>query len=386
MDPSHSLVSRFRTMAEISFQCPECGHSYRFGSDLAGKRGRCKSCQAVFRIPEASPPPTPAPAPAPTPTSVPRLDEPGKVDVNCPRCGHSYRLDAKLAGKQARCTSCREPFTIPAGSASVPSRPMMTFNEPLTNLSPSRPATTVPAARSSGGDSGYWELDSSESIPATTARPAAARSRPAPVVTATPLDDDDAIVTAAPVRSNGIVWASIGGGGVVGLILILILFKALWGRPTPAREPNPSADPPVVATSGPGPAKPETAVDRHREALDTLVRAYNRIADGYAHIHDARSIADGQTTIQAAVEELRTASQLGQELPTLPPDDRRKLIQQQAPRLIQAVDRVIGELRRLQATSGIRSDFDGLIASYSQRLQEIRGELDASRSETETSG
>ncbi len=375
MDPSHSLVSRFRIMAEISFQCPECGHSYRFGSDLAGKRGRCKACQAVFRIPEANP--TPPPGPALTPP--PRASETGKVDVNCPRCGHSYRLDAKLAGKQARCTSCREPFTIPAGSVPRPSRPMMTFNDPLTNLA-ARSATPAPAVRTSGGDSGYWELDSSESIPTTTTRPAAARSRPAPIITATPLDDDG-IVTAGPVRTNWVVWASVGGGGVVGLILILILFKALSGKPTPTPEPNPSADPPVVATPGPGPSKPETAVDRHREALDSLVRAYNRIADGYAHIHDARSIADGQTTIRAAVEDLRTASQRGQDLPALPPDDRRKLIQQQAPRLIQAVDRVIGELRRLQGTSGLRSDFDGLIASYSQTVDEIRHELDASRSE-----
>lgn len=369
-------------MAEISFQCPECGHSYRFGPDLAGKRGRCKSCQAVFRIPEASPTPTPAPTPPPPP----RISEPGKIDVNCPRCGHCYRLDAKLAGKQARCTSCREPFTIPAGSTPGPSRPMMTFNEPLTSLSASRPATTAPSARPSGGDSGYWEVDSSESIPTSTARPVAARTRPAPIITATPLDDDEAIVTAAPVRSNWVVPASIGGGGVVGLILIVILFKALSGKPAPPPEPNANGDPPVVATPLPGPAKPDAAVDRHREALDTLVRAYNRIADGYARIRDARSIADGQETIRTAVQELRTASQRGQELPTLPPDDRRKLIQQQAPQLIQAVDRVIGELRRLQVTSGLRSDFDGLIASYSRTLEDIRHELDASRTEAGASG
>jgi hypothetical protein len=51
------------------------------------------------------------------------------------------------------------------------------------------------------------------------------------------------------------------------------------------------------------------------------------------------------------------------------------LIRQTRPALLQAVDRVLGELRRLQATHGLRSDFDGLIAAYTRTREELEREL-----------
>lgn len=39
----------------IKFKCTQCDHEYRVGDDYAGKKVRCKSCQAVNVIPEPTP-------------------------------------------------------------------------------------------------------------------------------------------------------------------------------------------------------------------------------------------------------------------------------------------------------------------------------------------
>ena len=62
----------------------------------------------------------------------------------------------------------------------------------------------------------------------------------------------------------------------------------------------------------------------------------------------------------------RSAARRGQGLPPLSPPEREALIRQTGPALLQAVDRVLGELRRLKATPGLRSDFDRLIDAYTR--------------------
>jgi hypothetical protein len=52
------------------------------------------------------------------------------------------------------------------------------------------------------------------------------------------------------------------------------------------------------------------------------------------------------------------------------------LIRETGPPLLQAVDRVIGELRRLRATPGARSDFDRLIDGYTRTREDIQREVD----------
>src|SRR5262245_19628529 len=112
-------------MADVAFTCPQCGHTYQFAAYLAGKRGRCKTCQAVFRIPtEALPSPAaptmlaPAtvkasrePASGASPSRPGRCDDDGKIAFRCPCCAHGYRPDVNLAGKHGRCTTCRGTFT-----------------------------------------------------------------------------------------------------------------------------------------------------------------------------------------------------------------------------------------------------------------------------------
>ena len=410
-------------MADIAFTCPECGHAYQFASHLAGKRGRCKTCQAVFRIPAptttaaSTPPARREPAPAGTasrPGSVPpalppapvRPADGGKVVFNCPTCGHGYRLDAKLAGKQGRCTSCRGVFTIPARSgpsgaaASDPAPSSSTrgrgpeLERParvaVAGSAPSRaPSGPAAASRSSlasrrptkppaaaAGDSGWWELDSSESIPTTTAQAGAGRSRGsaavATTIAAVPVAAGRAalarrdhvkepIVTARPVRPLWVTYAAIAGGVLLGVIAITITFSLILSAPRsgssssadqPKDQPEPVTSSGSVADAAEPSADPvpqrSGAVAQHREAVDALIRAYNDIADGYARIRDADSIAEGKGLISRGVEHLKRAARRGRSLPTLAPPDREDVIRHSGPPLLQAVDRVLDELRRLK--------------------------------------
>ncbi len=427
-------------MADVAFTCPQCGHTYQFAAHLAGKRGRCKTCQAVFRIPAPAPivygPGTVTVVKAPTSSAPPpRSSRPGgdaKVVFNCPTCGHGYRLDAKQAGKQGRCTTCRGVFTIPAQSSpavAVPSPssqrrpaeaerpPRLVATDPVPARGPTRPdpgRSRPPAARGpadrppvpsvpASGDSGWWELDSSESIPAATAPAAASRSRTATAMATsapaqwTAVDDDDdlPIVTATPVRPRWATFAAIAAGTIVGGIVFAVTYSLILsalrpasppvaGQPTDApATPTPAPTPtPVVAdtegeVSSPPPSpQPSGAADRHREAVVAVIRAYNEIADGYARIRDPGSIAAGNASISSGVAQLRSASGRGKGLPPLSPPERLALIRQNGPALLQAVDRVLGELRRLQATPGLRSNFDDLIAAYTRTRQEIQFEVD----------
>jgi hypothetical protein len=233
---------------------------------------------------------------------------------------------------------------------------------------------------------------------------AAGPSAPSPAAW-TQADDDGPVVTARPVRPKSVVYASIAAGVIVGGIAYAITYSlvsnALRPPSPPVAEPSnalrlaspPVAEPPkdqpamptpppVVADlarpkSNPPPSpQPAGPTQRHREAVDALIRAYNEIADGYARVRDARSIPSGNGPISRGVAQLRTAAQRGKNLPPLSPPERQALVRQTGPALLQAVDRVLGELRRLQATPGLRSDFERLIAAYTRTREEIQGELD----------
>ena len=90
------------------------------------------------------------------------------------------------------------------------------------------------------------------------------------------------------------------------------------GRGAADGQPSPTPTPPAVAdaagpSSSPPPgSQPNEAADRHREAVNALIRAYNEIADGYARIRDAGSIPSGNAPISQGVAQLRSAAQRGQ--------------------------------------------------------------------------
>ncbi len=419
-------------MADIAFLCPKCGHTYEFAPHLAGKRGRCKACQTVFRIP--APPPSQPAAPAiapvvpqapaalttasrpasrpPSPSGTAAPADEGKIVFQCPACGHGYRLDAKLAGKHGRCTTCRGVFTIPlqsrpprpAAIAPAP-RPLSDGRAPGADR-PAHTTTADPGSRPPGAamlaadDSGWWELDSSESIPAKAARagteryPAARMTAPAskgrPAL-GIQVDDEGPLIEARPVRPRWVTYAAIAVGVLIGAVAYAVAYSfvsnALSPAPTPVADqaapgPGTATPPEEVAEappSGPGPTPaptPSGVEAQHREAVEALVRAYNDIADGYARIRGADSIPQGRESIDRGVEQLRAAAQRARNLPHLAPAEREAVIRRGGPPLLEAIDRVLGELRRLKDTPGLRSDFNRLIDAYTRSREDVRREIE----------
>ncbi len=332
-----------------------------------------------LRAGEAPPAPAPRPAPSPailaTGTGLDQSSIVGKIVFNCPTCGHGYRLATKLAGKQGRCTACRGVFTIP-----IHSPPPVPAGAPQSSPSPVRqpPGRALVAAPPVAGDSGWWELDSSEAIPAPPAR--AGGGRAAAAVAAVPPASgwttyespeyalERPTRPSRPPRPAWVTPAAIGGGVLLGVVAIAIIFTLVSRTSGPASAP-PVADQPapesnaappesVADTSGPSsrsaPEPRRTAVEQHREAVDALIRAYNEIAEGYARIRDADSIRQGSEQVTRASERLKSSAQRGRTLPALPPSARQELASQTGVRLLEAVDRVLAELQRLKATPGLR--------------------------------
>ncbi len=396
-------------MSEISFCCPNCGHAYRFAADLGGKRGRCKVCKEVFRVP-ANPRRQPEivkrPMPSPPQAQVAGPANPEKIVFNCPTCGHGYRLAAQLAGKQGRCTACRGIFTIPTRSQwSAPgavvreSVPASRGREPeppsrgrAPNPVPALPKSSVPNGAHSdsppelGPDHGamtfipipdqddddpeWWEVDSSEAMPAISARAglqATATPVMAPAAPASPVRTGDAVretAAAKPRRPQWVTHAVIAGGVISGAFSFAVAYTVVSNalrsnRPSVADGAKPGVKGPALAVaestqSQPGPASSATAsgTAAHQAVLDALASAYNDIADGYAQIRDPASIPGGEARISRAVERLKAAAQHGRSLTPLEADERTAFARSSGPPLLRAIDRVLQELRRTQGDPG----------------------------------
>ncbi len=254
-------------------------------------------------------------------------------------------------------------------------------------------AVPIPDDEDEGAD--WWELDSSESIPATMARPGrgaaaslasvavpAARAGRGLVGTQGPLP-----ATVRPERPKWVTYAAISAGGVVGAIAFWVAYTFVSGGPGPhptpvADQPSSEANAPPVPVAEVSQPKPDTGSstivsgpEAHRAVIDALTRAYNEIADGYSQISDAASIPRGEQRINRGVEQLKAAAARGLGLPPLQPDEHAALTGSKGPSLLQAVDRVIQQLRRLKATPGIKSDFDRLIDAYTRTRQGIEREI-----------
>ena len=118
-------------------------------------------------------------------------------------------------------------------------------------------------------------------------------------------------MTATPVRPKWVTAAAIAAGIVVGGIAFAVTYSLVLnafrpGSPPAAEQPTDSPPPtpprrspmpPVRARVRRPAPQPNKAAERHREAVDALIRAYNEIADGYARIRDAGSIPAGNAPI-----------------------------------------------------------------------------------------
>ena len=123
---------------KIEFPCSQCGRAVRTPASMAGKKGKCPTCGAVFQIPEttpsrpatstpgnraaesrapAGPPPLPikrTPAPAAGSASAVGTAAQDSAAFACGRCGKTLRMPPGSAGKKGRCPACGEVFQIPA--------------------------------------------------------------------------------------------------------------------------------------------------------------------------------------------------------------------------------------------------------------------------------
>jgi hypothetical protein len=244
-------------------------------------------------------------------------------------------------------------------------------------------------------DPEWWELDSSESIPATAARPGLrttatpvmAPAAPARAALGRDALAEPAVASAEPRRPRWVTYAAIAVSAVIGGITYAVtssfVSTALRSKPTTvADQPRSGGESPAstVAESaspqlGPVSGGEASGTAAHQAVIDTLAAAYNDIADGYARIRDAASIPLGEERVAHAVERLKSAAESGRSLPPLEPAERAAFARSSGPPLLRAVDRVIGELRRLKATPGLKSNFARLIDAYTRTRQEIDREI-----------
>jgi len=88
---SHDFLIQALLMA-IEFSCPTCEHPVRTPDSQGGKQGRCPSCRNVFTIPEDST--TTAPAPEKT------------IRFECQQCSKKLKVPASRADKNITCPQC----------------------------------------------------------------------------------------------------------------------------------------------------------------------------------------------------------------------------------------------------------------------------------------
>ncbi|MGP0066765.1 MAG: hypothetical protein ACLQGP_24640 [Isosphaeraceae bacterium] len=255
--------------------------------------------------------------------------------------------------------------------------------------------TAVPIPDDEHDDPEWWDLDSSESIPATMARPGrgaavALASRPASALSTRSLSGlpERSASAVKPQDSKWLTYVGISVGGIVGVILLVIVLSLASGSRSP--QPKAVADQPASeATAAPAPVAEEksepapapapirtaSGPEAHRAAIVDLTRAYHEIADGYLDVNGPASIPRAEGRIARGVEQLKAAAERGRSLPPLQPSEHAALTASTGPSLLQAVDRVIQQLRRLKANPGIKSDFDRLIDAYTRARQAIEREM-----------
>lgn len=91
----------------LAVTCPNCAAHFRVAGEMAGRKGQCARCQAVFRVPATAAAPTKPTAPKSS-SSAPRY-----VSVNCRVC--QTRLSGLLehVGKPLKCPDCGAQTILP---------------------------------------------------------------------------------------------------------------------------------------------------------------------------------------------------------------------------------------------------------------------------------
>jgi len=170
---------------KIEFPCSQCGCPVRTPASMAGKKGKCPSCGAVFQIPAAQPSPPAAasrastarapagpppltprsaapaagerlaaprmPAPAPGGAAASGTAAPAAGAFACARCGKTLRMPPGSGGKKGKCPACGETFQIPAetaGRSAGPAPRPAASPSPVAGLTPIGNAGLTPLSES----------------------------------------------------------------------------------------------------------------------------------------------------------------------------------------------------------------------------------------------
>ncbi len=129
-----------------------------------------------------------------------------------------------------------------------------------------------------------------------------------------------------PSRPKWVTHVAIGAAAIVGCFAFAISYSFVSNAMGSRQKPDQDSPKAATATIAEG-SRPDPSVDSspalsgtaaHQEAIDSLIRAYNDIADGYAQIGDAISIARGEERITRGVEQLKAAAQRGTGTPAAP--------------------------------------------------------------------
>lgn len=95
----------------IKFCCPSCGKIYQVSQTYAGRRFKCKQCQAIISVPSSS-------------DSATSGSAKGKIRCTCSNCSRTFNLPPKYAGKKFKCPQCQQVVQAPTGPSNpVPPQP-----------------------------------------------------------------------------------------------------------------------------------------------------------------------------------------------------------------------------------------------------------------------
>lgn len=143
----------------ISFACDSCGKSFTVDDSLAGRKAKCKNCQAPIVVPGGDDPIPVAPMLDDEPMTAEVVQAEvvsgdDKIEFQCEFCGTTMRVRPDLAGKRGKCKSCQAAITVPSGGDDEYSfaTEVEEYSDDFADDFSDPPA--APAAMTTGGSSG----------------------------------------------------------------------------------------------------------------------------------------------------------------------------------------------------------------------------------------
>ena len=106
---------RSKTMPDINFDCPVCGHNLEVSEKGAGMTVPCPECSNTITIPFMT------------------AEEENTLSLDCPYCKQSLGAPFDMAGQLIDCPSCNKAIVIPFGGSSPKIEKAPTKTTPFAN-------------------------------------------------------------------------------------------------------------------------------------------------------------------------------------------------------------------------------------------------------------